>query len=93
MLTMNVRLGSNSLIRRYWLNVRFARSGHGWAIYEYTPLDSRTCVLAPSKDRELRPQWQRACELLSRGPRAWGAAGRGGFETRRNGPISESASL
>jgi hypothetical protein len=32
------QMGSNSVIRRCRLNVRFAR--HRWAIYEYTPLVS-----------------------------------------------------
>jgi hypothetical protein len=27
-------------------------------------LDARTYMVGLSKDRELRPQWQRACELL-----------------------------
>jgi hypothetical protein len=29
-----------------------------------TVLDARTYILGLSKDRELRSQWQRACELL-----------------------------
>jgi hypothetical protein len=29
-----------------------------------TVLDARTYVLALSEDREMRQQWQRACELL-----------------------------
>jgi hypothetical protein len=29
-----------------------------------TVLDARTYMLGLSTDRELRPQWQRACELL-----------------------------
>jgi predicted secreted protein len=29
-----------------------------------TVLDARTCMLALSKDRERRTQWQRAAELL-----------------------------
>ena len=34
---LHVRNGSDSVIRRFRLNVRFAESGHGWAFYEYTP--------------------------------------------------------
>jgi len=58
-----------------------------------TVLDARTYVLAPSKDRELRPNGNGRASCLAAGRVRGGATGRGGFETRRNGPISESASL
>ena len=53
-----------------------------------TVLDARAYVLAPSKDRELRPNGKGRASCLAAG-RYVGAAGRGGFETRRNEPISE----
>ena len=60
MLTMNVRSGSNSLIRRYWLNVRFARKRTRLADFMNTRPYARTYVLAPPMAKSVRVAKPRA---------------------------------
>src|SRR5262249_55189284 len=60
---------SRPVIRRCRLNVRFARSGYGWAIYEYTPFcKGPGDVKSPrvmSRRRASSPKSRRAADVAN----------------------------